>query len=128
MYACPKAFRDYSRGYSSGMCSKLMLRDSTTSKEEEDLITPKERHILLHALGLTCSRTSYRNRFTTGEMSKDYAACESLVAKGLMRRRGGPELTDLHITYNVTGMGRAKVAEFKVLEPAPKKERSNDRR
>lgn len=76
---------------------------------ESDLMTPNECHIMLHALGLNRSSTGYRNHFVTGEWSKDYADCESLVAKGLMWRKDGSELTGGDFVYYVTDAGRAAV-------------------
>jgi len=53
-------------------------------------LTDKEKHILLHSLGLTTKKVPYRNHFYTGVGSKDYDDCESLVSKDLMHKRSDP--------------------------------------
>ena len=68
------------------------------------MITDRQREILRHALGLNRGVREYRNRFVTGEGSKDFADCEALVAAGLMARHSVAWIPDF--TYVVTEIGR----------------------
>jgi hypothetical protein len=67
--------------------------------------TSKQLDILRHSLGWP---KNYRNHFSTGDGSKDFADCEALVAAGLMERREISWIPDN--VYFVTELGRA-VAE-----------------
>lgn len=71
------------------------------------MITPKQAHILRHALGLTRSSREYRNHFLTGPGSTDYPHCEALVRSGLMRRDEGHVLPGRDWIYVVTEAGKA---------------------
>lgn len=75
-----------------------------------NLMTPKERLIVRHALGLDWDSAGYRNYFLTTEESRDYSRCESLVAKGLMQKKDGSEHPTGYLIYKVTDAGRAAVA------------------
>lgn len=68
--------------------------------------TPKQIHILRHALGLNRGEREYRNHFVTGHGSSDYQDCEALVAAGLMTKRPGNELTGGDDCYTVTAAGK----------------------
>ena len=70
------------------------------------IITDKHIHILRHALGLSRSLTAYRNRFCTGDGSKDFQFCEELVLEGLMKRSEPSELTGGDYFYWVTDAGQ----------------------
>ena len=50
--------------------------------EMSDTITPRQREILQHTLGLKQHGREYRNRYCPGQ--KDEADCEALEALGLM--------------------------------------------
>jgi hypothetical protein len=78
-------------------------------------ITKEERHIIKHSLGITRGNESYRNHFCTGEGSKDYPHCESLVCKGLMTKRRDPfdEFGNQNI-YHVTDAGINAIEEEEV--------------
>lgn len=81
-------------------------------------ITPKQAHILLHALGMTQGGASYRNHFVTGAGSDDHADCMALAAIGLMERRSGSPLTGGDGLFLVTKEGRAVAEQHR---PKPKK-------
>lgn len=55
-------------------------------------MTPTQRHILRHALGLDRGPVAYRNRFVTGPGSVDHPDCLALVAMGHMTRRDASTL------------------------------------
>lgn len=71
-------------------------------------MTPRQRIILRHALGLTRESSPYRNHYVTGPGSEYFADCESLVTAGLMRRYGTPPD---YYTYVVTEAGREALRE-----------------
>lgn len=57
-------------------------------------MTPAQRQLARHALGLTNGRRqSYRNHFVTGEGSTDYPHWVAMVEAGDARRRAGNELS-----------------------------------
>lgn len=49
-------------------------------------LTPKQRHILEHALGAVGKEPGYRNHFVADATSEDGIVCESLCSIGLMTR------------------------------------------
>jgi hypothetical protein len=80
----------------------------------------KRLHVLQHSLGLDDygRGTMYRNRFVTGEGSKDHADCMALVEQGFMSRVANVKLFGGSDCFTVTDKGkRAAVAE----SPAPPK-------
>lgn len=83
--------------------------------------------ILQHSLGLDQHGRgeSYRNRFVTGEGSKDHAHCMALVEQGLMNRRAGFALAGGDDLFMVTEAGRAAVREHS--PPPPKLTRAQQR-
>jgi len=81
-------------------------------------MTPEQLHILQHSLGLDeyGRGTFYRNRFVTGEGSKDHADCIALVEQGFMSRIANVKLFGGSDCFTVTEEGkRAAVLE----SPAP---------
>jgi hypothetical protein len=57
-------------------------------------MTPQQKELARHALGLTGQRTlSYRNHFVTGKGSPDHRPWLDLVASGHAKRRAGSQLT-----------------------------------
>lgn len=70
-------------------------------------ITAREFEVMAHALGTRGKEPGYRNHFCTGEGSDDYPTCESLVAKGLMKRHSRSWTPDY--IYTVTPAGRVFV-------------------
>lgn len=79
-------------------------------------ITEKELHILKHSLRIEHKDKSYRNHFCTGEGSKDYPICETLVSKGLMNKHRNI-LNEIHEQwiYSVSEKGRGVVED---VEPS----------
>lgn len=69
--------------------------------------TEKELEILRHS---TDWPKTYRNYFVTGEGSDDYPVCESLVSKGLMRRRQCSLIPE-GCVYTVTVEGQIALEE-----------------
>lgn len=83
--------------------------------------------ILQHSLGVGDfgDKPSHRNHFVTGEGSKDFACCQTLVAAGLMTRREPTALTGGDYCYLVTKAGVSFVAEHSPQRPPePKLTRS----
>lgn len=74
-------------------------------------MTPEQREVMRHALGLTRGSREYRNHFVTGPGSTDYPHCEALVQAGLMRRYEGHALSGGDPIYSVTEAGRAALRE-----------------
>lgn len=74
-------------------------------------MTPRQRIILRHALGLTRESSPYRNHYVTGPGAEDFADCEALVAAGLMRRYDPSELSGGDYIYVVTEAGREALRE-----------------
>jgi hypothetical protein len=64
-------------------------------------VTLAERKILRHTLGLERAKAPYRNRFVTNKGTTDYPICESLVAKGLMKKQRDPfdEINESYLYY-----------------------------
>jgi hypothetical protein len=52
-------------------------------------MTPRQKELARHALGLTNSRRSYRNHFVAGYNHIDYEDWMGMVVSGLARRRDG---------------------------------------
>jgi hypothetical protein len=69
-------------------------------------MTPEQRDVMRHALGLGRSDREYRNHFVTGPGSADYPHCEALVAAGLMKRFPPSSLTGGDDCFTVTATGR----------------------
>jgi hypothetical protein len=81
---------------------------------------PTLLHILQHSLGLDeyGRGTFYRNRFVTGEGSKDHADCMALVELGFMSRVANVKLFGGSDCFTVTDEGKhAAVAN----SPSPPK-------
>lgn len=72
-------------------------------------MTPLQREIMEHALGLGRGIAPFRNHFVTGPGSDDYEACEALVAAGLMLKRNGSPLSGGEPIYFVTDAGKAAI-------------------
>lgn len=70
-------------------------------------MSPEQRRLARHALGLTDSRrkVSYRNHFVTGEGSTDYEAWKAMVAAGHATRRAGNALTGGDDLFRLTRTG-----------------------
>lgn len=90
-------------------------------------MTPEHLHILQHALGLDqYGRGSmYRDRFVTGQGSKDHPACVELTALGFMTRRPAVQLFGGDDIFHVTAAG--KVAAVENSPAPPKVSRSKQR-
>lgn len=87
-------------------------------------------HILQHSLGLDQygNGNQYRNRFVTGEGSKDFADCRALVADGLMTEMAGNALSGGDSVFRVTPKGIDFVAlNSPKRPPEPKLTRSQKR-
>lgn len=67
-------------------------------------MTPREKEVIRHALGLTISDTEYRNYFVAGP--KDVDVWDGLVAQGFAER-GAP--TKGWKVFHVTDAGREAV-------------------
>ena len=80
-------------------------------------MTPRQREIIRHALGLDRARQSYRNHYVTGPGTDDFGDCEALVAAGLMQRRPGHPLSGGDPIYWVTESGRAALASADGIAP-----------
>lgn len=76
-------------------------------------------HILQHSLGLDAfgRGVSYRNHFCTGPGGDDYAECLALVARGLMTRTKGNEITGGDDVFRVTDAGHRHVIEHSPKPP-----------
>ena len=72
-------------------------------------MTPRQREIIRHALGLDRARQSYRNHYVTGPGTDDFGDCEALVAAGMMRCHEPSELSGGDFIYVVTAEGREAV-------------------
>lgn len=90
-------------------------------------------HIIQHSLGrdqygqLESGKNEYRNHFYTGQGSKDWDACVTAVAQGLMSCRLCPFGGDSMI-FHVTDAGRAYMLANSPKPPTPtKKTRSQQR-
>jgi len=71
-----------------------------------DALTPKQRELARHALGLpNKKRKSYRNHFVTGKSSSDYPHWQEMVAAGFAAVRGGNELTGGDDLFRLTKKG-----------------------
>ena len=83
-------------------------------------MTPKQLEILQHSLGLDeyGRGTMYRNRFVTGEGSKDHSDCLALVEDGFMQRRANVALFGGADIFTVTEAGKKAAIEN---SPAPPK-------
>lgn len=84
-------------------------------------------HIIQHALGVDKygRGLQYRRHFVTGKGSLDHATCMDLVARGLMVRRDGDELTGGDDLFLVTDDGKRWMSENS--PPPPKLTRSQQR-
>jgi hypothetical protein len=72
-------------------------------------MSPSQRHIIEHALGI--GRGDHRNHFVTGPGGDDYADCRALVAMGYMHEYAGHPLTGGDPCFKVTAEGRAALEE-----------------
>ncbi|PYB71297.1 hypothetical protein [Rhizobium wuzhouense] len=90
-------------------------------------MTPAQLHVLQHALGLDehGQGSMYRNRFVTGEGSKDHPDCMALVALGFMQQRARVEMFGGDDMFWVTEAG--KVAVKAESPPPPKLSASKQR-
>jgi hypothetical protein len=72
-------------------------------------LTPKELHILKHALGVPDAKRApkefYRSHFVTGVGSVDHPGCMRLAELGLMSRRPGSALSGGDDIFLVTKAG-----------------------
>ncbi|MBP2560808.1 hypothetical protein J2857_003577 [Neorhizobium galegae] len=84
----------------------------------------KQLHILQHSLGLDQHGrgTFYRNRFVTGEGSKDHADCMALVEQGFMTRIADVKMYGGDDFFTVTDEGKRAAVEHS--PPPPKLTRS----
>lgn len=120
-YTCGKRrtvkFSNLTRDFCSALCTNAYLRSEGFADRVSDesppsksfQITDLQREILRHTLGLNRGRSEYRNRFVTGEGSKDFADCEALVIAGLMTRHSLDWIPDF--AYVATDMGRKAALE-----------------
>ena len=69
-------------------------------------MTPRQRDIMKHALGVGRGAPGWRNYFVTGPGSDDYDDCEALVAAGLMTKRSAGPLSGGDPVYRVTDAGQ----------------------
>jgi hypothetical protein len=69
----------------------------------------RQLDILRHSLGLTRSKTPYRNHFVTGPGSKDHPSCMALVDAGLMERNAPTDLSGGMDCFMVTDAGKLVV-------------------
>lgn len=70
-------------------------------------MTPEQKELARHALGLTRKRVSWRNHFVTGEGGPDHALWMEMVAAGQATRRAGNELTGGDDLFRLTRLGAA---------------------
>lgn len=64
------------------------------------MITPRQKRIMQHALGLDNSKIAYRNRYFAGPDSENYSNCVELCRIGFMHH--SEEIPDL---FTVTDQG-----------------------
>lgn len=83
-----------------------------TLSTELRAIPDKQKHILMHSLGLTRGGPAYRNHFVTGPGSVDYADCCALVDAGLMAKRESALLPAGDLYFTVTEAGKQLVNEL----------------
>lgn len=74
------------------------------------MLSPAQRHVIEHALGLTRGRVAYRNFFAADPGSPDCAIWEGLEAAGLAGRIR-PLTPDSLVVFCVTEAGRAALHE-----------------
>lgn len=120
-YTCGKhravKFSNLTRDFCSARCTNAYLRSEGFKERVSDespmsksfQITDRQREILRHTLGLNRGRREYRNRFVTGEGSKDFADCQALVNVGLMTRHSLDWIPDF--VYVATDIGRQAARE-----------------
>lgn len=77
------------------------------------IITPTQRAIMQHALGLQRNTREYRNHFVTGPGSDDYPDCRALVLAGLMRDHEASQITGGDPWFSVTDEGRKALRAWK---------------
>ena len=70
------------------------------------MLSEAQRHVMLHALGLTRAKESYRNYFAANPGTPDCAIWEGLEASGLAQRIR-PLSPDSLIVFCVTPAGRS---------------------
>lgn len=68
-------------------------------------MTPKQKELARHALGLNYANTSFRNHFVTGSGSADYEHWMEMVADGHAQRFAGSELTGGDDLFRLTRVG-----------------------
>lgn len=70
-------------------------------------VTKQEIEIIRHAIGATEGRRPYRNHYAAESGSPDYATCEALVGRGLMKKGASLGYGDyFHVTragYEMVG-------------------------
>lgn len=90
-------------------------------------MTPKQLHILQHALG--CDQygrgNHYRNYYVTGPGSDNFTDCRELVESGLMQDRGANSIAGGDNVFQVTQAG--KEAIIRESQPVPQVSRSRAR-
>jgi hypothetical protein len=90
--------------------------------ERERKLTPRERDVMLHALGLTRSQESYRNHFCCDGDTDDGQIWEGLVTQGLATvRRQVPGFGGMNL-YHVSTAGRSALSQHSDA-PATRAER-----
>lgn len=81
-------------------------------------MTPEQRDLARHALGLTHQARSYRNHFVTGPGTSDHPVWMQMVEDGLAWRRPGSELTGGDDLFGMTLTGaRAALDQGETLCP-----------
>jgi hypothetical protein len=73
-------------------------------------LTPRERELARHALGLDRRTFSYRNYYVVGS-GDDHTAWLGLVERGLAKRRPGDELTGGSDIFYLTRAGALAALE-----------------
>lgn len=70
------------------------MRCRTISFDMQLQLTPKQRDLIRHAIGLSAhSKITYRNHFVIGPGSEDYGVWMELVSKGLAKRADGSAIS-----------------------------------
>lgn len=66
-----------------------------------EILTQKQKDIILHTLGLDRGKKHYRNHFVTTDKSDDHCELEALVNLGFMTKRKDP-FNDFAFVYHCT--------------------------
>ncbi len=78
------------------------------------MISPKQIELMLHSLGLTNSKKSYRNHFAAAPNTDDHIEILKLVELGFMKKGGIlNEGESLLIVYHVTKSGQEELDKYR---------------